>query len=652
MKKGFTLIELLAVIVILAVISLIAVPIILNIVEDSKQNAIKSSAQLYVDGLTKRIVSENLQREFNPSSCTVANGNVSCDGETLDYTVDGHVPTSGTISFNNGVVTGYTLDISGYTVTKSGDSISITKITSVVFNGTYVVGGQNDTYIGIAYLDPTDLSRTCTAQLAAQNVDRTTHMPTEIKSGCMKFYVYADDGDNYTMILDHNTTAIAGFNGDDSSVILGALTNDTEGWEGNPRLISADEIAHIVGADRSDTLQWDSSLPSGTNVGTQISWFYLDGSGNSYDGWEQHASNTSPSSYHWLYDYTGGCNEYNYGCIIEDSNTYGEYDSTIESYFTDTVDSAYGYSWLVIYVGMLTVGDNAGGIRPVITLPKNLFVPQNTQLPSSVNVAYTPGQLLQYDPVSNAKCTSGATCYKWRVITVGDTTSNPTITLQMDHNIIDYSAWASQTDYNDDTNWDNYIWNDKGPITALKALETATSTWSDSLRINYSYNTASATNNYGVLSCVNGVCTTKRTIITSNLKARMITGEEVAALTVAAGASSNSAAGRWILSNGGDFYFSSTDNVIGTSNVGTGNTTLAWLVENTYVVPFGDNTSGATFDEYKPTNGYWTLSPKANNSGEAWYVYFDGILVMENGVDESYTLGIRPVITISKSIFE
>ena len=36
MKKGFTLIELLAVIVILAIISLIAAPIVVNIINDAK----------------------------------------------------------------------------------------------------------------------------------------------------------------------------------------------------------------------------------------------------------------------------------------------------------------------------------------------------------------------------------------------------------------------------------------------------------------------------------------------------------------------------------------------------------------------------------------------------------------------------------------
>ena len=44
MKKGFTLIELLAVIVILAIIALIATPLILNVIDDSKKGAFKSTA--------------------------------------------------------------------------------------------------------------------------------------------------------------------------------------------------------------------------------------------------------------------------------------------------------------------------------------------------------------------------------------------------------------------------------------------------------------------------------------------------------------------------------------------------------------------------------------------------------------------------------
>lgn len=52
-NKGFTLIELLAVIVILAIIALIATPIVLGIIEDSKNNANRISAEYMMDSVEK-----------------------------------------------------------------------------------------------------------------------------------------------------------------------------------------------------------------------------------------------------------------------------------------------------------------------------------------------------------------------------------------------------------------------------------------------------------------------------------------------------------------------------------------------------------------------------------------------------------------------
>ena len=56
-KKGFTLIELLAVIVILGVIMVIAVPKILDLIEDSRQNAAQSSIKLLKDAIKTQVAS-------------------------------------------------------------------------------------------------------------------------------------------------------------------------------------------------------------------------------------------------------------------------------------------------------------------------------------------------------------------------------------------------------------------------------------------------------------------------------------------------------------------------------------------------------------------------------------------------------------------
>ena len=67
-KKGFTLIELLAIIVILAIIAVITVPIILNIIENSKKGAATDSAYGYKDAIDKFYASKlTLDKNYNIS---------------------------------------------------------------------------------------------------------------------------------------------------------------------------------------------------------------------------------------------------------------------------------------------------------------------------------------------------------------------------------------------------------------------------------------------------------------------------------------------------------------------------------------------------------------------------------------------------------
>ena len=113
-NKGFTLIELLAVIVILAIIALIATPIILGIIKDAKENANKRSAENYIDAINTSIVSSALDNkkisdgEYNILSdgniCLGILVNNVCDGDTLKVEMDGEVPTGGTIIIDNGTV--------------------------------------------------------------------------------------------------------------------------------------------------------------------------------------------------------------------------------------------------------------------------------------------------------------------------------------------------------------------------------------------------------------------------------------------------------------------------------------------------------------------------------------------------------------------
>ena len=90
-KKGFTLIELLAVIVILAIIALIATPIVLNLINTARKGAFARSAEGVLNA-SKLYYSSNLVEDITPNKNTFTCNNKEClstNGAKLD--VDGNM---------------------------------------------------------------------------------------------------------------------------------------------------------------------------------------------------------------------------------------------------------------------------------------------------------------------------------------------------------------------------------------------------------------------------------------------------------------------------------------------------------------------------------------------------------------------------------
>ena len=110
MKKGFSLIELLAVIVILAIIALIATPIVLDIIDDTKESSLLRSAEFYLNAIEQSITQLNAENggNFNPKSCEIEeNGNIICDknkDNVIELKLDGEKPDGGTITITNGKI--------------------------------------------------------------------------------------------------------------------------------------------------------------------------------------------------------------------------------------------------------------------------------------------------------------------------------------------------------------------------------------------------------------------------------------------------------------------------------------------------------------------------------------------------------------------
>ncbi len=100
-KKGFTLIELLAVIVILAIIALIATPLIINIIDEAKKGAFKNSAYGIIKAGELQYAQDILSGSTGDVIYTYSNGieSSSIDGKVLEY--KGQKPKSGRVIINN-----------------------------------------------------------------------------------------------------------------------------------------------------------------------------------------------------------------------------------------------------------------------------------------------------------------------------------------------------------------------------------------------------------------------------------------------------------------------------------------------------------------------------------------------------------------------
>ena len=190
--------------------------------------------------------------------------------------------------------------------------------------------------------------------------------------------------------------------------------------------------------------------------------------------------------------------------------------------------------------------------------------------------------------------TGSNTCYQWRIIDPDETKNTATIQLNFD---LMQSVWNESGNNND------------GPYTALSNLANATSTWTRVGNLNYFYDSTESDQNYGTLTCNDGICTISKTgttigTVATPVRARLITGREVANIT---GLDWNS------------YKNSSTESSF--SNT--------WLIDN------------------GTRNGYWTLSPVNNGTNAVRYVYYGGDFYY--GYLPGSDVYLRPVITVPKT---
>ena len=201
---------------------------------------------------------------------------------------------------------------------------------------------------GIVYLDPQNLTRRC---------DENNSSVGSGINGCLKFYIYDDSGDNYKMILDHNTgngilwSDIETYTPYESSNVYTHIQSLL--WDNsiNTTIISMDEINTLTG--KTDFIQ-NIEFPDS---------YYLDDV-NAY--YVEHSKGSS--KFAWLTDYLDRCEE-NAGCDTEITNT------GAESYWSSSINYYY-HVWHIGHFGAVysdSVVCPYIGVRPVITVSKSTF---------------------------------------------------------------------------------------------------------------------------------------------------------------------------------------------------------------------------------------------------------------------------------------
>jgi len=354
-RKGFTLIELLAVIVVLAIIALIATPIVMNTIEKSKKGAAERSAEEYVHAVNTSIM------EAKTSNNKIADGEyyVCDDGnlydkactdtsrsKKLEVSVNGTKPDSGSkVVIQNGEV------VSSYN----------SKTTSIGYNsGKYTVT-INDSGKATASDTPAQ-SYICEKNGTESQTVGAEYICT-LGGTEYTFYVL-EDGDITTLTNETGRQAQAG----QVSLIMDRNIGDTVAWislndfqEKNPtryqELKNDGGVCENVGICIENT---SGPITANAYLASQTSSWEVTATLPSKEQIEGAYSGTMPT---WLYDY-----------LNETTHPV----SGVSGYWTSSASADRSNdAWLVYYGGSVYINfvyiTSNFGLRPVITISKSLL---------------------------------------------------------------------------------------------------------------------------------------------------------------------------------------------------------------------------------------------------------------------------------------
>ncbi len=436
-KKGFTLVELLGVLVVLSVILMIAFPLITTYINKSKQKAYDTQMGLIITGLKDYATDHKEVLPVNDTDYVtftlgqlkalgIVNNSVvnPLDGKEIDDSMEFKIVKDGSkytyqivessrlsrdnknhtpsIILNGNILNYIDLDSTynelgasatdydgkplSVTIDKTDLDVSTIGVYQIRYEvidsnntksyaiRTVIVGESKKIANGTAIYYNVTTGKKCLSSdysLSQSN--------TEVKSGCMKFYAFNDDGESDTvnLLLDHNTTAVfdwyTSYNNTKgpSQEFLEQLKADTADWKGTitPKKYTVDQSQQGSKANYTiDYTGFNARLITANELFKISKLTNLDeitlSSENRY---------SLKTENNWLFDNTYKCNDY--GCPRSETHV-GAVSYRVYGYWTSTsCANYYAPAWLVDCDGYINSAAVQGravrndywyGIRPVI----------------------------------------------------------------------------------------------------------------------------------------------------------------------------------------------------------------------------------------------------------------------------------------------
>ena len=297
-KRGFTLIELLAVIVVLAIIALIATPIVMNVIKNASAGAAERSADNYVKAVETLIATEKLDgTPVADGEYTIGStGKLTKDGNSYEVEVSGTKPVGGKVVIKDGQVVknGSTINYTDHTVTfkegkaeatEKGDAVVLCTATTPVAQPLFNMETEEvvDTVVGVQATESAPYAVGATYKCNLGDGDRIFYVLKEEEGN--KVSLLMEENIGTTIMWCSNVDDDNSCNGDGARAYLKLQTKD---WNklfeenGMVKLPTADEMTVVADQDWArgnlDMFNvpqgyWTSTAYTGDSVGVQVMFY-------------------------------------------------------------------------------------------------------------------------------------------------------------------------------------------------------------------------------------------------------------------------------------------------------------------------------------------------------------------------------------------